>query len=80
MVDKKGQMNKCAIIDLAVHQKVTPGLSYKEVKQQMNSTIVKERLTKHFGSPQNSLTLCESRKQGVENCGCPRVRMSDCFE
>lgn len=59
-------MKKCAIISLTAHQKVTPGLFCNEVKQQMNSTIVKELLTKHFGSPQDSLTLSKSRKQGVQ--------------
>ena len=38
-------MKKSAIIGLAAHQKVTPGLLYKEIKQQMNSTIVKELLS-----------------------------------
>lgn len=37
----------------------------------MNRTIVKELLAKHFGPPQNSLTLGRSRKRNAENCGYP---------
>lgn len=38
----------------------------------MDRTIVKELLAKHFGPPQDSLTLGRSRKQNTENRGCPR--------